>query len=89
MKFLAFLKVKSVKIPLGGQFPLHGDGISASDFLMPSNKTLLCEVEARGETSALKKVSKHFGIAEKCIMLCPLIITTEFEEVHVKRARKK
>lgn len=87
-RYLAFLKVKSVQIPLGGTSVLHGEGIDARDYLMPSNKTLLCEVEARSQSSALAKVSKHYGIAEQCIMLCPLTYCTEFEEVKPGRRKR-
>lgn len=86
-KYLAFLKVKSVEIPLGGTNVLHGEGIDARDYLMPSNKTLLCEVEAKSTSSALAKVSKYYGIAEQCILLCPLTYCTEFEEPRPKRKR--
>lgn len=87
MRYLAFLKVKSVEIPLGGTNVLHGEGIDARDYLMPSNKTLLCEVDARTESAALTKVSKYYGIAEQCIMLCPLTYCNEFQEVKPTRRR--
>lgn len=89
MEYLAFLKVKSAEIPLGGKQVLHREGLDLTDFIKPSSKTLLCQVNAKNHTYALKKVSKYYGISENFIQLCPLVENAGFEEVTITRKRRK
>ena len=89
MEFLAFLKVSRVEVPLGGHKNVyHREGVDVMDFMQPSNKTLLCQVNARNKAFALKKVSNHFGINERYIQLCPLVQNAGFEEVPAPRKNR-
>lgn len=89
MEFLAFLKVSKVEIPVGGRNGLYyKQDFDAMDFMKPSAKTLLCQVNARNEAFALKKVSNHFGIHERYIQLCPLVQNAGFEEMPAPRKKR-
>lgn len=89
MEFLAFLKVSRAQVPLGGRKEIYyEEGLDLMDYMRPSNKTLLCQVNARNKAFALKKVSNHFGIDERFIQLCPLVENAGFEEVTASRRKR-